>query len=90
VCLSVCHCDRLIKSVVVILSSLTTSLVPGRGGGFSFFSSLEKKKPPGGCLGGGGRENKPTVLRKQANAGDVRRIARLTGMFCLSLSLWFI
>jgi len=27
------------------------------------------------------RENKRTVLRKQANVGDVRRIGRLTGMF---------
>jgi len=57
---------------------------------FFFFKKKNKKLLGGVGGGGGGRENKPTVLRKQANAGDVRRIARLTGMFCLSLSLWFI
>lgn len=90
-CVCVCHCDRLIKSVVVILSSLMTSLVDGSARAFTFLSSLDITNLPSRCLETGrdrarARENKPTVLRKQANAGDVRRIAQLTGMFvCPSL-----
>jgi len=88
-CVCVCHCDRLIKSVVVILSSLMTSLVDGSARAFTSLSSLDITNLPSRCLETGrarARENKPTVLRKQANAGDVRRIAQLTDMFvCPSL-----
>jgi hypothetical protein len=77
----VCHCDSLIKSGVVILSSLMTLLVDVMCACVYFPFITRHNKSAYALFGERARENKPTVLRKQANVGEVRRIGQLTGMF---------
>ena len=64
-----------------------TSLVDGMCACVYFPFIIRHNKSAYSLFGERARENIATVLRKQANAGDVRRIGRLTGMFvCPSLS----